>query len=74
MCISSPLFKEGLSVDVVLAHGGGLPREVRSRGVALEEVRPANLVCKFEPNFLPVLLYCPAPIPRVVMNQNAMVW
>ena len=44
MCIWSPLFKEGLSVDVVLAHGGGLPGEVGAAGVALEQERLPGLV------------------------------
>ena len=38
------LLEEGLAVDVVLAHGGGLPGEVGARGVALEEEGLAGLV------------------------------
>ena len=39
-----PFLKERLPVDVVLAHGGGLPGEVGAAGVALEEERLAGLV------------------------------
>ena len=45
MClITLPFLQESFAVDIVLAHGGGLPCEVRAAGVALEEERLAGLV------------------------------
>ena len=33
-----PLLQEGLAVDIVLPHGGGLPWKVSPRGITLEQV------------------------------------